>query len=93
MTTLTWFIRIVIFILLVVFAVQNTEPVSLHFLLANVWQAPLVVVVLAAFTAGSIIGLLSVVGVIYRQRREISRLKKSAVKEIAPESREAPPVL
>jgi uncharacterized integral membrane protein len=78
MTVLTWAIRLIIFSFLVVFAVQNTDPVNLHFLLGQVWQAPLVIVLLAFFSGGAVLGALSVVGVIYRQRREINRLKRAA---------------
>ena len=77
MTALTWAIRLIIFSFLVVFAVQNTDPVSLHFLLDQVWQAPLVIVLLAFFAGGAVLGVLSVLGVIYRQRREINRLKRA----------------
>lgn len=75
MTALTWAVRLVIFSFLVVFAVQNTDPVTLNFVLDHVWQAPLVIVLLAFFAAGAVLGVLSVLGVIYRQRREIARLR------------------
>ncbi len=75
MTILTWAIRLVILAILLVFAIQNTEPVSLRFLTDYVWQAPLVIVLLIFFATGFVFGALALVGVIYRQRREISRLK------------------
>jgi len=93
MTALTWAVRLVIFFFLLVFAIQNTDPVSLRFLPEQVWQAPLVIVLLAFFAAGAIIGALSLLGVIYRQRREISRLKKTAGKSPVAEIPELPPVL
>lgn len=93
MTALTWAIRLIIFSFLVVFAVQNTGPVNLHFLLGQVWQAPLVIVLLAFFTGGAMLGMLSVIGVIYRQRREIAHLKRATIKEhpvTVPEQQPAP---
>ena len=78
MTALTWAVRLIIFSFLLVFALQNTDPVNLRFFLDHVWQAPLVVVLLAFFAGGAILGVLSLLGVIYRQRREISRLKRAA---------------
>lgn len=93
MTALTWAVRLVIFSFLLVFAIQNTDPVSLRLLPDQVWQAPLVIVLLAFFAAGAIIGALSLLGVIYRQRREISRLKKAAGKSSVVEMPELPPVL
>lgn len=93
MTALTWAIRLVIFSFLVVFAIQNTDPVSLRFLPEQVWQAPLVIVLLAFFAGGAIIGALSLLGVIYRQRREISRLNKSAGKSVMVDQPQLPPAL
>jgi len=93
MTALTWVIRLIIFSFLVVFALQNTDPISLHFLLDHVWQAPLVIVLLVFFAGGAILGVLSVVGVIYRQRREISRLKRSLGKAPMSDTPELPPVV
>ena len=84
MTVLTWAIRLIIFSFLVVFAVQNTDPVNLHFLLGQVWQAPLVIVLLAFFSGGAVLGVLSVVGIVYRQRREITRLKRAAAHDVQP---------
>ena len=83
MTALTWAIRLIIFTFLVVFAVQNTDPVNLHFLLDQVWQAPLVILLLTFFAGGAVLGVLSVLGIIYRQRREIARLKRMPHKEHA----------
>jgi uncharacterized integral membrane protein len=92
MTALTWAIRLVIFSFLVVFAVQNTSPVTLNFVLDHVWQAPLVIVLLAFFAAGAVLGVLSVVGVIYRQRRELARLRQLTARLPAESTAEIPPV-
>jgi uncharacterized integral membrane protein len=80
MTILTWAIRLIIFAFLLVFAVRNTEPITLRFILDYVWEAPQVIVLLAFFAGGAILGVLSVVGVIFRQRLEISRLKREVAK-------------
>lgn len=88
MTILTWAVRLLIFAILVLFAVRNTDPVSLRFFADQVWQAPLVIVLLTFFAAGTLLGVLSLLGVIYRQRREISRLKRLVA---APVSRPEPP--
>lgn len=93
MTVLNWAIRLTLFSFLVVFAFQNTDPVSLNFLPGQVWQAPLVIILLVFFAGGAILGLLSVLGVIYRQRREISRLKQSADKPSPVVLPELPPNL
>jgi putative membrane protein len=91
MTALTWAVRLIIFSILLVFAIRNTEPTTLRFVLDYAWEAPLVIVLLAFFAAGAILGVLSVVGVIFRQRREISRLRREAAKRQLPVTPEPPP--
>ena len=90
MTFLTWALRFIIFFILLVFALRNTQPASLQFILGYVWEAPLVIVLLVFFAGGAILGALSVVGVIFRQRREISRLKREAAKPQQPAMPEPP---
>ncbi|OMG54589.1 hypothetical protein BJN45_05025 [Azonexus hydrophilus] len=80
MTALTWFLRFIIFSFLVVFAIQNTAPVTLTLVLDYQWQAPLVILLLAFFAGGAILGVLSLVGPVFRQRREIARLKRALAK-------------
>lgn len=92
MTALTWAIRLIIFAILLVFAIRNTEPTTLRFVLDYAWEAPLVIVLLAFFAAGAILGMLSLVGVIFRQRREISRLKREAAKPQLPVIPKPPPL-
>ena len=58
------------------FAVANTEPVAVRFVLGQVWHAPLVIVLLLFFSAGAL-GVLSMLTILYRQRREIARLKRA----------------
>lgn len=93
MTALTWAIRLIIFAFLLVFAIQNTDPVNLHFFFDQAWQAPLVIVLLAFFAGGAILGVLSVAGVLFRQRREISRLKRAATQTPSVAVVEQPPVV
>lgn len=93
MTVLTWSIRLVIFAFLVVFAAQNTDPVSLRLLPGQAWQAPLVIALLAFFVGGVILGALSLLGVIFRQRREISRLKRAANQAPVVVKAEEPPTV
>ena len=79
MRILTWAIRIALFVVLAAFAAKNTDPVALRFYFDLVWQAPLVAVLLAFFAAGAALGLLAMLGTFLAQRREISRLRRSAV--------------
>lgn len=93
MTALTWAVRLIIFVFLVVFAAQNTDPVSLRLLPGQIWQAPLVLALLAFFVGGVILGALSLLGVLFRQRREISRLRKEATHKPSVPNIEIPPAV
>ena len=84
MTALTWALWFIIVSFLIVFAIQNTELVILRVMPGYFWEAPLVVVLLAFFAAGAVLGVLSVLGIIYRQRREVVRLKREMVKVVEP---------
>jgi len=88
MRTLTWAIRIALFVVLAAFAAKNTDPVALRFYFDLVWQAPLVAVLLAFFAAGVALGLLAMLGTCLAQRREIARLRRNA----APKEKSGSPV-
>jgi len=79
MKILTWAVRLALFLFFFLFAVQNTEPVSLRLLLGQTWQLPLVLVLLITFAAGAVLGMLSLLALIFRQRREIASLKRRSV--------------
>lgn len=92
MKILTWALRLIIFLFLFAFAAQNTEPASLRFIFGQVWQAPLVIILLAFFAGGVLLGVLSLLGVVFNQRREIARLKRIVDRPAAPAVVEPPPV-
>jgi lipopolysaccharide assembly protein A len=77
MQALAWIFRIAIVLVLIWFAVRNSQVVTLHGLPEQAWQAPLVFVVLVAFVAGVVIGLLAWLPTVVRQRREVGRLRKA----------------
>lgn len=76
MKYLLWFVRLLVFVVLLGFALKNTDPVIVRFYLGGEWQAPLVFVLLVAFIFGAAGGLLACLGVVLRKRREISHLRK-----------------
>jgi len=86
MKVLSWAIRIALFLFLLLFALQNTAPVTLHFVLGYVWQAPLVILLLAFLIGGALLGILSVLGHLFAQRREIAQLKKDLASATAKSS-------
>ena len=75
MKILVWLLRLFILLVLVWFSVKNSELVTLHAYPYS-WQAPLVLVILAFFAGGVMLGLLASLGSIYRLKREVSGLKK-----------------
>jgi len=50
-----------IFFALFAFALNNQQDTSVHFFFGTVWHAPLVLVVLAAFAIGLVLGALGMV--------------------------------
>lgn len=76
MKYLLWVFRILVFVILLGFALKNTDPVAVQFWLGMQWEAPVVFVLLAAFVLGAIGGVLASLGVIFRRRREIASLRK-----------------
>ncbi len=76
MNYLLWFLRLLLFLVLLGFALKNTEPVAVNFYLGSAWEAPLVMVLLVAFVFGAVAGILASVGVVFRKRREIAGLRK-----------------
>jgi len=90
MQTLVWIVRLLIVMVLVWFAVKNAQDVTLTGLPGQVWQAPLVFVLLTVFVAGVVIGLLAWVPTVVRQRREIGRLRKVSASQAASVQAAAP---
>jgi lipopolysaccharide assembly protein A len=72
---LVWLLRLVIFVMLFGLGIKNSEPVELRFFLDLGWQAPLSLVLLVVFSAGTIIGLAAALATWTRQRRELAELR------------------
>jgi putative membrane protein len=79
MDLIGWLLRLVFFVLVLWFALQNTDPVPLRLTPSQGWsQVPLVVVILACFIAGAVAGMVALVPHLLRQRRRIALLSRSA---------------
>jgi putative membrane protein len=83
MQALVWILRLFIVAILIWFALKNSQQVEVFGLPGQVWQAPLVFVLLVVFIAGVVIGLLAWVPTVVRQRREIARLKRANEQQAA----------
>jgi len=78
MRYLGWILKGALFILLLGFAVKNSDVVTLSYYLGYQWQAPLVLIILMFFVAGVVVGVAACMGYLFRQRRELTRLRKDA---------------
>ena len=73
MRVLSWVFRFFIFLSLFAFALNNEQPVVVHWFFGARWTAPMVIVVLAAFAGGAAIGVLAMVPAWWRHRRVARR--------------------
>ena len=78
MRVISWIFRALLFLVALGFALTNQDIATLRFFGASnfEWRAPMVVFLLIFFAAGTVLGLISVVPTLFRQRRQIGRLKK-----------------
>jgi len=76
MRYLGWAVKILIFLVVLGFALQNSQPVTVHYFLGYVWEAPLVVLLLVAFVLGAFLGLLALLPPLFRLRRERTKLRR-----------------
>ncbi|MCW5658632.1 MAG: LapA family protein [Burkholderiaceae bacterium] len=77
MRIFTWLIRAFIFFTLFAFALNNQHEVIVHWFFGAQWQAPLVIVVLAAFGAGLALGVLAMVPRWWRHHRMNQRQSRT----------------
>ena len=75
--------RIITFVLLLLvsllgltFALMNAESVQLNYYFGSV-QAPLSLVIVIAIIIGAALGVLATTGIVFGQKRELAKLKKS----------------
>jgi putative membrane protein len=86
-----WVIKVVLFLLILSFAIVNTDPVTVRYYLGYQWQAPLVVVLLVAVCAGALVGFLASLFQTLRLRRQIAVLKRELGAARQPETPAIPP--
>ena len=93
MKFIVWLIRVLVFVLLLVLALANTQTTTLNFLAGYFWQAPLILIGLAFFVVGLLAGLVSALPAMFRLRMENGRLKRELrVAREAPVAVEEPPM-
>ena len=77
MRAFIWLLRLVLFVLLLGFAVKNSGVVTVRFFFDAQWALPLVAVMLVFFAAGALAGLTAALGAYLRQRRALLRLQRA----------------
>jgi len=76
MSVLRWIFTAVIFVALLFISLENAQPVRVTVFSLYTWEAPLVFVILIAFTAGVALGLLSAAFKVARLKRQMSRMRR-----------------
>lgn len=83
------FLKASLFVVILSFALVNTDPVTVRYYLGMRWEAPLVAVLLIALAIGVLLGLLAALTQFVKLRRRIARLErelKAARRHDSPES-------
>lgn len=77
MQILIWIVRIIVILLIVWFAARNAEPVMLYGYMDSSVKAPLVLILLAFFGGGLLLGLLASLMTIFQLKREVRKLNRA----------------
>jgi uncharacterized integral membrane protein len=66
-------VKLLVFLLVLGFALKNSHSVVFQSYLGYVWQAPLIVMLGLAFVAGALTGVLALMPTLFRMRREAAK--------------------
>jgi lipopolysaccharide assembly protein A len=86
MRLFSWLARALIFFTLFAFALNNQQQTVVHWFFGAQWQAPLVIIVLAAFAGGCAVGVLAMLPDLWRRWRRARPALASPVTDAAPAS-------
>ncbi len=75
---------LILFLLALGFALKNSDSVTLHYFLGYQWQAPLVLILMLAFCLGAAAGIAATLGLIFKQRQEIQKLRREIKSSMQP---------
>lgn len=92
MRYLMWLLKAAIFFTLFAFALNNQQVAEVNFFFGTSWRAPLVLVVLAAFALGLLVGALGMVPRWWKQRNAARRADEPAAGVNTNPSVPAPPI-
>ena len=66
---LKWILKAAIFFALFAFALNNQQDATVHLLFGHQWRAPMMLIVLAAFAAGLVVGVMGMLPGWWARRR------------------------
>jgi len=75
MRILTWLWRAFLFFALFAFATNNLQPATVNWFFSRAWTAPMVIIVLVAFTCGAVVGIVAMTPSWWRHRSRAKRLE------------------
>lgn len=78
MWLLKWILKAAIFFALFAFALNNQQETTVHFFFGKEWKTSLVILVLAVFTLGIVVGVVGMVPRWWKNRHAANQAKKSA---------------
>jgi putative membrane protein len=78
MKYLLWLLKAAIFFTLFAFALNNQHDATVYFFFGTSWRAPLVLVVLAAFAGGLVVGALGMLPGWWKHRSAAAQLPGAA---------------
>ncbi len=87
---LKWILKAAIFFTLFAFALNNQQDTTVHFFFGTQWRTPQVLVVLAAFSVGVVVGVLGMVPRWWKQRRAAAKLTTDPAGPNTPQSTAGP---
>jgi uncharacterized integral membrane protein len=90
---LQWVLKAAVFFTLFAFALNNQHEASVHFFFGTQWRSPMVLVVLAAFALGIVVGVLGMVPRWWRHRQLARKAEKAStsVTALTPSDVQEPP--
>ncbi|MDH4450774.1 MAG: LapA family protein [Rhodoferax sp.] len=86
-----WLLKAAIFFTLLAFALNNQHDATVHFFFGTRWTAPMVLVVLGAFSSGLLLGIVGMVPRWWRQRAAAQQARNDVlmVRKAAPPTAQA----
>lgn len=67
---------LVLFILLLGFAMKNNAPIEVHYYLGYKWRAPMSLLLLIVFSSGAFLGIIACMSSLIRQRKRTMQLER-----------------